>query len=234
MRNSNVVKLILAGLCLCSLAAAQNLVVNPGFESLLSGWVANGTLTVPAAGWGAYQSSPHTGSYYAASFCEDSANGAPCIAADSSGKGNWLYQNITTAPGATYQLTFWYFPGVGAGPADLQVLWGANGSTLTTGGAGSCTGSCQIDVSVTGSTTYVQYTVSGLVATSVSTRLEFLARNNLGVADGLDDISLTETAPPVTTSVPTLSTWAIGILAILLVGIGAWLLKPRFSGVPRT
>jgi hypothetical protein len=135
-----------------------------------------------------------------------------------------LYQDLATTAGATYTLTFYYYPGPGTYGTELQVLWGASGTQLNTGGAGVCSGNCVYHNTSVNSTTYVQYTVPNLVATSATTRLEFLGRQDPS-SDGLDDIvvQLTNAAP--TTAVPTLSTWAMGILAILLICGGAWSVK---------
>ena len=235
MRNLNAVKLVLAGLCLCSLAAAQNLVANPDFETGgLTGTLPSWSTATGTGGWAADDSGhAYSGTYYAGSFCSSTL----CIAVDPVSTGGWLYQNIPTTPSATYTLTFHYFLGLQSAPAaaELQVLWGPSSSPLTTGGPGVCSGSCVFhDNTSLNSTAYITHTMT-VVATSATMRLEFLGRNDAlpaGDGFGLDAVSVTLlSAPP--TSVPMLSAWAIGILAILLVGIGAWWLKPRFSAVPR-
>jgi hypothetical protein len=98
-------------------------------------------------------------------------------------------------------LTFYYAPGsaTGGGSAELQVLWGPSATPLTTGGNGTCTGSCVFDNTSIGSSAYTQYTVS-LTATSTSMRLEFLGRQD-PATDFLDDISVTG---PAAVSAPTL------------------------------
>jgi hypothetical protein len=184
-----------------SLALAQNLVQNPGFEtSSFAPWVASSE-------WDVDSGAPHTGTYYADTGCV----GAPCISPDSNINGAWFYQDLTTAPGATYALTFFYTPEpVGGGararkpllappapapaPAiELQVLWGPSGSPLTTGGAGACSGNCVFDNTSSGTLAYSQFTVTGLTASSSSTRLEFVARQDPSF-NGVDDVVVTLTS----------------------------------------
>lgn len=169
-----------------SLALAQNLVQNPGFETgSLPPWVANGWGVLPL-GIGV----PHTGTYYAETPCA----GAACISPDPSGSGAWLYQDLATVPGATYTLSFFYFPGTGGGGTiELQALWGPSGSPLTTGGAGICSGNCVFHSASSGAA-YTQFTVTGLTASSSSTRLEFLGRQDSSL-ELLDDIVVTQSSP---------------------------------------
>ena len=214
MRSLQFLRIIFAVVCVCSCAMAQNIVQNPGFETgTAAPWVVQG--------WGVTTGGAHTGSYYAETPCV----GAGCIA-PAPGSGAWLYQDLATTVGATYTLTFYYYPGPGTYGTELQVLWGASGTQLTTGGAGVCSGNCVFDNTSVNSTSYVQYTVNNLVATSATTRLEFLGRQDPS-SDGLDDVvvQLTNAAPATPVPVPTLSTWAMGILAILLICGGAWSVK---------
>jgi len=188
-----------------SLALAQNLVQNPGFETgSFAPWVANGASSHP---WTVDTGAVHTGTSYADTGCV----GAQCINPDSNGSGAWLYQDLTTALGATYTLTFFYTPeppgGAGArkpllaapAPApltpaiELQVLWGPSGSPLTTGGAGACSGNCVFDNTSSGTLAYAQFTVTGLTASSSSTRLEFVARQDPSF-NGVDDVVVSLTS----------------------------------------
>ena len=180
---------------MASIAMAQNLVQNPGFETgSFAPWVASnyggngGARWVVSSGAGA-----HTGTKYASTGCNGSAGGT-CIAPDS-GTGGWLYQDLATVPGTQYTLTFYYAPGsaTGGGSAELQVLWGPTGTPLTTGGNATCTGSCVFDSTSIGSSAYTQYTVN-VTATAASMRLEFLGRQDPQV-DFLDDISVMVPAP---------------------------------------
>jgi hypothetical protein len=211
------------------LAAAQNLVQNPGFETgTFAPWVAShyggnggGPWTV-VSGAGA-----HSGTKYASTGCNGSVGGT-CIAPDS-GTGGWLYQDLATVPGTQYTLTFYYAPGgaAGGGNAELQVLWGPSATPLTTGGNGSCTGNCVFDNTSIGSSTYTQYTVN-LTATSASMRLEFLGRQDPQV-DFLDDISVTTQAAPSAAAAPALGTPALLVMLIGLAGMGLYLARRRMS-----
>jgi hypothetical protein len=146
-------------------ASASNIVLNPGFETgSFAPWVAN-----PASSfaWGVNPSAPHAGGFYAETGCV----GAQCISPDPDPAGAWLYQDLTTTNGQSYNLSFWYFPGGGT-PNELQVRWGGGGVLdLVNNGTGS---------------TYNLYTVSGLVANGSSMRLEFLGRQDPSF-NGLDD-----------------------------------------------
>ena len=221
-RSGRQCRLVLAVICLASLSMAQNLVQNPGFETgSFAPWVASsyggdgGLRWSVTAGAGA-----HAGAHYAETGC--SASGSQtCIAADPSA-GAWLYQDLATAPGTQYTLTFYYAPGssTGGGNAELQVLWGPSASPLTTGGAGTCTGSCVFDNTSIGSTTYTQHTVT-LTATSTSMRLEFLGRQDLQL-DFLDDVSVIPTAapqPPQPPSSPVPSSLLLTLLGLATAGL---------------
>jgi len=211
-------RLALAVICLASLSMAQNLVQNPGFETgSFTPWVASsyggggGSRWVVTAGAGA-----HGGTHYAETGCIGSGVNT-CIAADP-GAGAWLYQDLTTTPGAQYTLTFYYAPGSGSGNAELQVLWGPSASPLTTGGPGTCTGSCVLDDTSIGSTTYTPYTVT-LTATSTSMRLEFLGRQD-GQVDFLDDVSVTPVAvTPTPSTSPVPSSLLLTLLGLACAGL---------------
>jgi hypothetical protein len=193
---------ILAVLCLCASAAqAQNLVQNPGFETgSFAPWVPHD--------WYIQTDLMNSGSYSVGTGCI----GAPSITTDA-GSGCWFYQDISTIVGATYTVSFWYRDTSAANsPVELQAFFGA--APLTSGGPGTCTGSCIFDTqTAVGAWTQVTQSV---VATSSTMRLEFTGRND---PSGLylDDISVT--GPPGLTSaptaIPTLSQWGM----LLLVGL---------------
>ncbi len=164
-------------------ASAVNIVQNPGFESgsFLPFWVANGTSSFPwtvvTAGTSNSNVVPNSGTFFAQTGCV----GAQCIANDTHPTGAWLYQDLATIPNSLYNLSFFYAPGSDdGGPADLRVLW--NGSQV-------------FDNTSIGSTTYTQFTVPNLLATSSTTRLEFLGRQDPDY-NGLDDISVTPSTVP--------------------------------------
>jgi hypothetical protein len=205
---------------MASLATAQNLVQNPGFESVsIAPWVASNYGGNGGSHWAVSSGSgAHSGTKYASTGCNGSTGGT-CIAPDP-GAGSWLYQDLTTVPGTRYTLTFYYAPGsaLGGGNAELQVLWGPSATPLTTGGNRSCTGNCVFDNTSLGSLAYTQYTVN-LTATSTSMRLEFLGRQDPQV-DFLDDISVTAVTATVA-SVPTLlpSSLLLAMVGLLCVGL---------------
>jgi PEP-CTERM motif len=170
-RAGFVAALLISGLAVSSPAMASNIVLNPGFETDdLAPWVANPSSSFPwvvtgPSGFG------HTGQFYASTHCV----GAQCMSPDPDPNGEWLYQDLVTTPGATYDLSFWYTPDGGPNvipPNDLKVLW--NGVQV-------------LDILNAPGFAFKLYTVPGLVASAATTRLEFLARQDLGF-NGLDDV----------------------------------------------
>jgi len=164
-----VAALLISALAVSSPAMASNIVLNPGFENgdALAPWVVNPFSSFPwvvtgPSGFG------HSGQYYASTGCV----GPQCMTPDPNPVGAWLYQDLATTVGATYDLSFWYTPDAGL-PNDFAVLW--NGVQV-------------LDILNSGTgITFNLFTVSGLVATGTTTRLEFLGRQDPGF-DGLDDV----------------------------------------------
>jgi hypothetical protein len=133
-------------------AAAGNIVTNPGFESGLTGWTAS-------PDWGSGNFAVHTGVLEAFTQCV----GAPCIDVPTS----FLYQDLTTAAGETYDLSFWYrFQGhhIPAGPNELKTL------------AGGTVVSDLVNKSNNGGVYQQEFTT--FVASGSTTRLEFNGRND--------------------------------------------------------
>jgi hypothetical protein len=188
--------------------------VNPGFETgSLSPWVSTG------GEWEVGTGPSHTGTHFAGTGCV----GTPCMTPPpTSNDSGDLHQDIPTTPGAVYSLTFFYFPGPADGDesniAELQVLWGPTATQLVNGGAATCTGNCVFDNNSIGSTTYVQYTVNNLVATSTSMRLEFLGRQDPS-SDGLDDVSLVQTGTATPTGTPAPSSAILALIGLTGAGL---------------
>ncbi len=144
--------------------ASANLIVNGGFETGdFTGWTQadNTALTGVSAG-----------AAYSGNF------GAYMAPPDSTGT---LYQEFATVAGAFYDLTFYLRnsgggtgPNVDGEPVDFRVAFAGN---FVPGG----------DVSDVGSS-FTQYTFT-VQATSTSTRLEFVFRNDSDVFN-LDDVSV--------------------------------------------
>ncbi|MDP3072134.1 MAG: VPDSG-CTERM sorting domain-containing protein [Opitutaceae bacterium] len=171
----------------------MNLVTNGGFESGFASWTYSGTPGTADIGTGF----PHSGTNHAA-FGEYP------------GFGN-LSQTLTTSIGESYTLSFWLFHPVspaqfGQTPNGFNVSW--NGSTLSS-----------FTLTDAGPFAYTNFTVSGLVATSTSTTLQFgfSHRPNYWV---LDDVSVTA-GPLNATGVPDSGfTWvlfAVGLAALAMI-----------------
>lgn len=186
---------------------AQNIVSNPGFESGFTGWVTNQGLWFLPTGLGGFDpgGGTHSGTGKAITAC----GGAACIAADPSASGSWLYQDLPTVVGQSYALSFWLeTTGTPAsGTAQFRALFG---NTVAADFP-----------SLTGSSIYTQYfNTLSLIASSTTTRLEFLGRNAVSYVQ-IDDISVTANAspPPITTapeptSVALMGSGLFGILPI--------------------
>jgi len=158
--------------------ASANIVVNGGFETgTLAGWTINPNADNP---WFVTQTYdlgpgyPNSGLFYATSGCV----GMGCLDPTT---GNFLTQDLPTIPLQTYNLSFAYNPYID-GPAELQAMW--NGTTVFD--------LATADPSDPG---YTVYTVDDLLATSSSTPLTFLGRQDPNF-DGLDDISVSVTPEP--------------------------------------
>ena len=150
---------------------ASSIVINGGFESgSFAPWVVNGASSFP---WAVTTSGPHSGTFDASTGCV----GAPCSTPDPAASGAWLYQDLTTVASSTYSLSFGYDP-VGGFANGLDVLWGASGSPLTN----------VLHLANTG-VGFTQYSVSGLVAPTGTTRLEFLGRQDPSF-NSLDDVAV--------------------------------------------
>ncbi len=203
-----------------SLALAQNLVQNPGFETgSFAPWVAqNWEVEMSDSGVTA-----HTGAFYSDTGCV----GGTCIApAPAASPAAWFYQDLATTASTQYTLTFYFASGEieeSGDQAELQVLWGPTATQLTTGGPGLCTGSCVYDNTTIGNTNYVKVTVGPLTATSASTRLEFLGRQDPAQM-GIDDVCVATVgtantvcnavAPPATPIPPAIWLTMLGLACI--------------------
>jgi len=105
-------QIVLLVCCAVTPAAAANIVTNPGFESGLTGWTAT-------PDWGSGNFAVHTGLLEAYTPCV----GVSCISVPTSE----LYQDLTTVPGQTYDLSFWFRfqgPSSPVGPNELQTYAG--------------------------------------------------------------------------------------------------------------
>ena len=141
-------------------ARALNFVTNGGFETRdFTGWTLSGNTSFTLVDCGTIVVSPHTGE---------------CAAAlGAIGSDNILSQTIPTVPGGTYLLSFWEASD-GFTPNVFQANW--DGSPVL---------GPVVDDSAHG---FLHYTYP-LVASTASTTLAFLSRNDQGFL-ALDDVSV--------------------------------------------
>jgi hypothetical protein len=193
----------LAFLCCASMAlAGPNLIVNGGFESPTIG---DGSYAIfPAIpGW---TSTMGDGIEIQRWIAGTPYEGNQFVELDSNNSSN-MYQEIATASGKTYQLSFAYSPrpGVPASSNNINIYWDGNLlDSLTGDGAGD--------------TVWTVYSYA-VKASLQSTRLEF---RDMGYSDSLggylDDVQLTCNA------VPAPGALLLGSMGMGLVG---WLRRGR-------
>jgi hypothetical protein len=168
-------------------------IVNGGFETGdFTGWT--------QSGWFIDTTNPNSGVYDASTGC----SGASCTTVGDPNSA-YVYQDVATTIGTTYDLSFFYDSGQDPTfGSELLVLWGdPTAPSLST----------VVDlVDVDTSGAYVEY-IGTVVATSVTSELEFLGRQDLDFYY-LDDVSLTAVA----SSVPEPGTLGIVLIAILVLG----------------
>jgi hypothetical protein len=161
-------------------------IANPDFASGLTGW--STTQTDGNFPWIAVSGASPT-------FASTGCTGAACISG-TPGQVADLFQDVATTSGNSYTLTFEYDDEDGI-PSDLVALFG---------------GTVADNLVSVNTTSLNTYTVSGLIATSNSTKLDFLGRDDDGF-DQLTDITLTDNT--VTPEPATISLVATGLLCLI-------------------
>jgi hypothetical protein len=167
-----------------TVAHATNLVQNGNFFSSLSDWTTNPNS--PVGPWQSNGSAARTG-----------CGGSACISPGPD--QNYLYQDIATTVGDSYTLSF---------EADIEGDAEQTGYELQALFAGNLV---EDITTYSYSNTFTTYTISGLVATSTSTELEFLGRDDPSFLN-LTDVDVEDNGPaPAATPEPG---------ALLLTGTG--------------
>jgi hypothetical protein len=191
MKITNKIASLAAAMSLmCGTAiAGPNLVTNGGFEDGYAGWVT--TMSVGQFGDGLV----HSGTYSAGTGCV----GDRCVS--TAGSGAFFGQTLATTAGSEYEMSFWIAETGGAN-SQVSVFW--NGQMVSSALNPN-------NFSYQNRTGPIQFTVTGLFATSDNTWFEVHGRQDPATIF-FDDVSVTEVA---TTDVPEPDT-----LAVLLTGLG--------------
>ncbi len=161
---------------------ANSIVTNGSFETgTFSGWTVSSTSDHPWAidtsttGSGSGHG-PESGTYFASTGCV----GGQCIGSDSLSSTAFLYQDLTTVAGNSYNVDF-YFASAGQPGQELLVTFG--GTTLYD----------LVNLSGSGTSPYTEYTTT-VIATGTTSRLEFQSRQDPSY-NALDNISVTDLGP---------------------------------------
>lgn len=169
LRFAAALALVISPLVFLTPASADNIVLNPGFETgSFADWTVNTASSNP---WEVDSDSPFEGTFFASTGCV----GAPCISGTADQMAT-LSQDLATTAATTYTLSFELAANEGP-PGELQVLW--DGSLVLDLGPGGTLGLIP----------YTLETVLNLTASSSSTQLEFVGRQDPGVL-ALDNVDV--------------------------------------------
>lgn len=170
--------------------AATELVVNGDFENYDQGWTIPEDFTALIGFSGPNFGAAHSG-FQNVQFV---ANGTFATVSQSLATTNFVAE--------TYSLSFWLASDLGA-PNDFEVIWGGSKVFAQTNRS---------------DTDWMQYTVSGLLASSVNTVLEFRGlANATNGALYLDDVSVLASV----TAVPEPATYAMLLAGLGMLGVMA-------------
>lgn len=197
LRTGPVLCAVFLALLAPSALRASNIVSNGNFSSGNADWTVNTSSSYP---WGFGNQGSYDGN---TNYADTGCAGAACITGTAAQQAS-LSQDLATVAGDSYTLAFEFTPnGPTSSSYELEALFG---STVAYDKFG---------ISNTGD--YVTYTISGLVATSTSTDLEFLGRQDYGY-NRLTDVSVTDDGAASITPEPS-SLWLLGSGLVALAGM---------------
>jgi hypothetical protein len=186
----SVLCLTLLSLLAPSALRASNLVLNNDFSSGSTDW--------NSSSWAFGDKGPFNGN---TNYADTGCVGSGCISGGTA-SGAYLYQDLTTVAGDSYTLSFEYYSGNEGGYDELVALFGS-----TQG----------FDIVNPDDSGYNLYSVSGLLATSTSTELTFLGRQD-PTYDRLTEVSVTDDGPATVTPEPS-SLYLLGSGLVALGGL---------------
>jgi hypothetical protein len=156
-------------------------------SALRANEITNGNFAAGGLGWSTTQTDGnypwgfgYNGSYY---YASTGCIGQPCITGPVGNEAD-LFQDITTVAGDSYTLSFSYLSEEPTN--ELEALFG---STVA------------LDLPNLDTTSLVNYTVSGLVATSTTTEVDFLGRQDPSF-DELTNVDVENNGPATVTPEP--------------------------------
>jgi Protein of unknown function (DUF642)/PEP-CTERM motif len=202
-------------------ALGQNIVVDPGFETVqppvgsytiyptgatFGGWTVVGDVGATNSGLTLNTAYAEPGVTFAA---HSGTTSVDLTAAGNTSLSNGIFQDLVTAIGQTYDVSFWLGNATGNGTGNSSVYTLASSITLTIGGG---LGELFTNSATTiGGVNWQRYTTS-FVAGSTSTRLLFT--NSTPSGDnfaGLDDVAVS--------AAPEAATWIMMIFGFGLAGV---------------
>ncbi len=189
-------------------AQAQNIVQDPGFESANSGTGGMDYTAPDFIGDGVWQVTQGEVAVYNNSFTSNvqSHSGNQLAVLTPNFTANTLSQTLTTTPGATYTLSFF------AAANNTPNTFGVTFDGVAVAGIPTSLPDTSVNGAILPSS-YIEYTATGLRASSAGTILSFTASNPAGLIV-LDDVMVRPSAVPAPSALLTALMGATPVLSL--------------------